>query len=449
MMSAASGSETIRRLSIADNLSSTNACVSESLYGDEPQAESETEQILVPHDGLAKKNTSKWHSFVHKFPLHRFPLYDLFRDPQSSTISKPMKDVMHEHQAVSLVPGILRLPVEIRNQIYGYIFYERLVTIRLNDPPSRNRSPLIDALTEHREPERPKAIKSIRIVITSIKKTSGDVCRKVLNRSLAYDGIPGCKPQPIEGVNWETSLNSLLLTCKTIYLETAPILYGTTAFYFDDAQRLGAFLEIVSDLNLAFITKLHIHVRTYGIPNEAADIRWEQKHVKCWTKIFAMIAKRMTNLRVIRVTLTVKNVTDALKFAFRPIRNNTDWKTRASYMLMLRDLSGLTKVEDLRVSIKATDDMMQEYEYMSARVLWNYWLLSNVHPLNHFQDQLRALHHRLFERMHNGLEKAMADVARSKDPNESFAPVALATREYIDYCMDPVGDMLARNRHGD
>lgn len=54
----------------------------------------------------------------------------------------------------------------------------------------------------------------------------------------------------------------------TFYYESAPILYGTTSFYFDDAQRLRAFLGTVSDRNLACITTLHVQVRTYGIPNE-------------------------------------------------------------------------------------------------------------------------------------------------------------------------------------
>lgn len=48
------------------------------------------------------------------------------------------------------------------------------------------------------------------------------------------------------------------------------------------------------------------------------------------------------------------------------------------------------------------------------------------------------------DRTHHGLEEAMTDVARSKDPSESFAYVALATREYIDYCGDAVFDTLAR-----
>lgn len=443
-MSPASGSVTIRIPSAPDNLSSTNAHADEPLYGPEPDTEPEPEQVPARQNALVKKNTWKWSSFVHKFPL-----YDLFKHSRSSTRSGPIRDVIHEPQALSLIPGILRLPVEIRNEIYGYIFDKRLITIRHNDDsPYRNGNPLIDAIAEHREqePERPKAIKSIRIVM-SVLKTSGGIYRKVLNSSGAsYHGIPGRKPQPIEGVNWQTSLSSLLLTCKTFYFETAPILYGITTFYFDDAQRLRAFLETVSERNLACITTLHVHVRTYGIPNEAQNNRWEQKHVKCWTKIFANIAKKMTNLRVMRVYLTVKNVTDALKLAFRSLNNNTDWKRRASYMLVLRGLSDLTKLEDLRVSIKATDDIMQDWEYMSARYLYDFFLLANIHPLNHLQDQLRALHNELYERMHGGLEKAMTDVARSKDPDESFAPVAQATEEYIAYCMDPVGDMLVR-RH--
>ncbi|KAG9511894.1 hypothetical protein KCV07_g9855, partial [Aureobasidium melanogenum] len=103
-----------------------------------------------------------------------------------------------------------------------------------------------------------------------------------------HDCIIGRKPQPIEGVTWKTSLESLLSTCKTFYYEAASILYGTTSFYFDDAQRLRAFLRTVSDRNLACITTLRIHVRTYGVPNEANNIRWEQKHIKRWTKKYVI-----------------------------------------------------------------------------------------------------------------------------------------------------------------
>lgn len=121
----------------------------------------------------------------------------------------------------------------------------------------------------------------------------------MLDRAPSYGGIAGRKPQPIEGVNWETFLNSLLLTCKTIYNETAPVLYGITVFYFEDAQRIRAFLNTVFDRNLACICEVHVRVRVYVIPTEAENVPWEQKHVECWTKIFASIANKMTSLRVI------------------------------------------------------------------------------------------------------------------------------------------------------
>jgi len=445
MMTPASGSETIRQLGVPDNLSSTNARANDSLFGDEPDPEVEPEQVLVRQDALVKKSTWKWPQFLHKLSLH-----GLFKDSQSSFVSEPDKDAIHGHEDVSLAPGMLRLPVEIRNQIYGHLFDKRLVIIRRHDDlPYRDGSPLLDAITEHREPERPKATRSIRIVMSSIKKTTRDVCRKVIHRGLSYDRIPGRKPLPIEGVNWETSLNSLLLTCRTIYHETAPILYGNTVFYFDDAQRLRSFLKTVSNRNLACITNLHVHVRTYGIPNDAENNLWEQKHIKCWTKIFATIAKKMTNLRVLRVALTVRCVTDALKYAFRPTRHNTDWKGRASYMLMLRDLSDLTKLEDFTVSIRATDDFTQQYDHMSANMLYASFALANIYPLDWLEAKVKALHRSFFERMHDGLEKAMFDVARGKDPDESFVAVAAATTEYITYCMDPIGDMLVRDRESE
>jgi hypothetical protein len=440
-MATPSGSKNDIKLIIPDNLSSTNACVLEPLYGDEAKAESESEQAIARCNKSVKKKW-KWHTH-----LATFPLVDLFRDTAlSNTASKPIKDSKHKHNAATLLPGILRLPVEIRNQIYGYLFHQRLITIKQNDAwPYQKGSPLLEAITEYREPERPKAIKSIRIV-DSTKKTPEDFRRNMMkSRGVSYDGIPGQKPQPIEGVKWETSLNSLLLTCKTIHSEAGPILYGATVFYFDDAQRLRGFLKTVSDRNLACITRLHVHVRTYGIPNKAADDIWEQEHVQCWTSIFAKIAKKMINLRAMRVTLTMRNVTDGLKRAFRPIKYSADWKGRAGYMLMLRPLSDLTMLEDLSVSIKATDNIMQQYEEMLPLLIYKYWELANIHPVRHLQVRVMDLHRKLFDDMQVGLEKAMSDVVRSKDVDKSFASVALVTRQYIDYMIDPIGNMLSKD----
>ncbi|KAG9943563.1 hypothetical protein KCU85_g8612, partial [Aureobasidium melanogenum] len=434
-----------RKLVIPDNLSSTNACALEPLCDDDPKVESESEQAIARSD-TAPHQTKQWN-----WPdfLCGYPRNDVFEDPsQSKANSTSAGRFKHSRKSVALLPGILRLPVEIRNQIYGYLFHQKLITIRQNDAwPCQKGSPLHDTITEYREPDRPKAIRAIKIVATVAKKTTPEQFRRKMMkaRGVSYDGIPGQKPQPIEGVNWEKSLNSLLLTCKTIYAETGPILYGITVFYFDDAHRLRAFLKTVSDRNLACITNLHIHVRTYGIPNKAADNAWYQEHVDCWTKIFAKIAKKMINLRTLRVTLTMRNVTDGLKHAFRPIKHNTGWRTRAGYMLMLRPISTLNKLEDLRVSIKATDDIMAQYHEMLPLLIYRYWELSNIHPVPHIEDKVMNAHRKFFEDMRGGLEKAMTDVARSKNVNESFKSVCLKTCEYIDYLQDPIGYVLVRD----
>ncbi|KAI4841908.1 hypothetical protein E4T44_07614 [Aureobasidium sp. EXF-8845] len=437
------------KLIIPDNLSSTNACVLEPLYGDETQVESESEQVVVRSDNITKQNW-KWHPYLPKFPL-----VDLFRDfSQISITSKPVKHVKHKQNAATLIPGILRLPVEIRNQIYGYIFHPRLKFIKQWDDweyDVQNESVLHDALSEyHRfEYKRPKAIKSLRIV----DRTIDPISRSLLNVSRAmyggsYGSVPGQKPKPIEGVDWYLALNSLLFACKTFYYEAGPILYGTTAFYFKDAQRLRGFLKTVSDRNLACITKLHIHVLSYGIPDQAADVVWEQEHIQCWTAIFAKIAKKMVNLRVLRITLSVRNVTDGLKRAFRPIKYNTDWKGRAGYMLMLRPLSDLTKLEDLTVKIRASDNIMQQHDEMLPLMIYRYWELANIHPARDLTVKVKNLHRRIFNDMHVGLEKAMKDVARGKDVDKSFRSVALVTRYYMDYMMDPIGNMLANDYLG-
>jgi hypothetical protein len=146
-----------------------------------------------------------------------------------------------------------------------------------------------------------------------------------------------------------------------------------------------------------------------------------------------------------RVTLTMRNVTDGLKRAFRPIKYSADWKGRAGYMLMLRPLSDLTMLEDLSVSIKAKDNIMQQYEEMLPLLIYKYWELANIHPVRHLQVRVMDLHRKLFDDMQVGLEKAMSDVVRSKDVDKSFASVALVTRQYIDYMIDPIGNMLSKD----
>jgi hypothetical protein len=454
-MTNPSGSKNNTKLIIPDNLSSTNACVLEPLYGDETQVESESEQLVARSDTITKQNW-KWHPYLPKFPL-----VDLFRNfSQISITPKPVKDVKHKQNAATLVPGILRLPVEIRNQIYGYIFYQRLRVIKHRDVWElfhRTDKVLDDAWSEYGEPgpKRPKATKSLRIIdqsddllkyIDPLSDRFVDLTRA--RHSVSYDGIPGQKPKPIERVKWGVSLNSLLLTCKTFHHEAGPILYGTTAFYFDDAQRLRGFLKTVSDRNLACITRLHIHVPIYGIPEQAADIIWEQEHVQCWTAIFAKIAKKTVNLRVLRITLSMRNITDGLKRAFRPIKYNTDWKGRAGYMLMLCPLSDLTKLEDFTVKIRATDNIMQQHDKILPLMIYRYWELANIHPARDLTVKVKNLHRRLFNDMHAGLEKAMKDVARGKDVDKSFKSVALVTRYYMDYMMDPIGNMLANEYPG-
>ncbi|KAG9654188.1 hypothetical protein KCU64_g7382, partial [Aureobasidium melanogenum] len=434
-----------RKLVIPDNLGSTNACALEPSCDDDPKVESKPEQAIARSD-TASQQTKQW-----KWPdfLFGYPRNDVFKVfSQSKAKSTSAGRFKHKRKPVTLLPGILRLPVEIRNQIYGYLFHQQLRSIKQNDPwPYQKGNPLLDTITEYREPDRPKAIKAIRIVASAVTKktTPEEFHRKMMKaRGVSYDRVPGQEPQPIEGVNWETSLNNLLLTCKTIYAETGPILYGITVFYFDDAQRLRAFLKTVSDRNLACITKLHIHVRTYGIPNKAVDNVWFQEHVDCWTRIFAKIAKKMINLRTLRVTLTMRNVTDGLKHAFRPIKYNADWRERAGYMLMLRPISTLNKLEDLRVSIKATDNIMAQYDEMLSLLIYRYWELSNINPVPHIEDKVMNTHRKFFEDMRGGLEKAMTDVARSKNVNESFTSVCLKIREYMDYLQDPIGYVLVK-----
>ncbi|KAG9840346.1 hypothetical protein KCU77_g10362, partial [Aureobasidium melanogenum] len=151
-----------RKLVIPDNLSSTNACALEPSCDDDPKVESKPEQAIARSD-TASQQTKQW-----KWPdfLFGYPRNDVFKDfSQSKAKSISAGRFKHKRKPVALLPGILRLPVEIRNQIYGYLFHQQLRSIKQNDPwPYQKGNPLLDTITEYREPDRPKAIKAIRIV---------------------------------------------------------------------------------------------------------------------------------------------------------------------------------------------------------------------------------------------------------------------------------------------
>ncbi|THY16800.1 hypothetical protein D6D01_07626 [Aureobasidium pullulans] len=425
-------------LTIPDDLSLTGACALEPLYGDEPveaKLEQDVARLVEPTKDIQE------HTRPGSIFRIRNNVFDL---PKAK--SKPrdrLRSMYKKMTARNSLTGFFSLPPEIRNQIYGYIFHERLITIKQNEAQvSFKGTPLTDALDEYRKGSRSKVLKCIRIIDTT-KKTPAELERKLMrSRGVSYDGIPGQKPLSREGVNWKTSICSLPLVCKRINAEAAPIMYGTTAFYFDDAQRLRAFLNTASPTNLACITRLYVHVRVYGIPVKACDLIWEKEHIECWTSIFKMIAKKMTNLRAMRVSLTMRSLTDGLKRAFKPARYHTDWKERAGYMLMLKPLSSLSMLQDLRVVIKAADDHMQQFQEGLAHMLYSFWRLANIQPIHQLKIKVEALHQQYFQEMHHGLEKAMKDVARSEKVDKSFAPVCLAVRQYMDFMLDPVGSML-------
>ncbi|THX25705.1 hypothetical protein D6D10_09863 [Aureobasidium pullulans] len=427
-------------LVIPDDLSLTGACALEPLYGDEP-VEAKLEQD-VAHLVEPTKKTQDYAGPGSIFRI-RNNVFDL-----PKVKSKPrdrLRSMYKKRTAGNSLTGFFSLPTEIRNQIYGYIFHERLIIIKHNEAwVSSKGTPLTDALDEYRpKGSRSKILKCIRIVNISSKKTPAEAERKFArSRGVSYDGIPGQKPLSREGVNWKTSICNLPLVCKRINAEAAPIMYGTTAFYFDNAQRLRAFLNTVSPTNLACITKLYVHVRVYGIPVKACDLVWEKEHIECWISVFKLIAKKMTNLRAMRVTFTMRSLTDGLKRAFKPVRYNTDWKERAGYMLMLKPLSSLSMLKDLRVVIKAADDYMQQFQEGLAHMLYSFWRLANIQPIHQLKIKVEALHQQYFQEMHHGLEKAMKDVARSEKVDKSFAPVCLAVRQYMDFMLDPVGSML-------
>ncbi|KAK8216864.1 hypothetical protein M8818_001827 [Zalaria obscura] len=174
---------------------------------------------------------------------------------------------------------LTKLPGELRNLIYSYVFQSTTVALR-------PRSPL-----DKPHPLRPLTVQ-----------------RRVVRQ---HHGILGKQRAPANGnISWETSLTGIILTCHQIHDEALPYLYAKTTFFFEDLKRLRAFLAVVPQSHTNLIRRLELYTIIYGT-SEIRSYRYFQNmhHVK-WTAMARTITQRMPYLESLQWTLYHPEVMD-------------------------------------------------------------------------------------------------------------------------------------------
>ena len=198
---------------------------------------------------------------------------------------------------------LLQLPGEIRNHIYNLVFDAPVIVEMVSDKVSTD----FWYQTAHGRPRD--------AVIVRFPKRLG-------NHALHGE----CS------AHWKQSRFALLLTCRQIYSESAPILYKSTAFVFHSACRLRNFLVSVRPFCLAAVKSIYFHHTTYGHPKFPVDEAWKAGHLRKLLNTIGRcvsLMKSVTNLQLslqvdevpLRLSLDEYWVKPFLKFAALPLRH--------------------------------------------------------------------------------------------------------------------------------
>ncbi|KAL4889263.1 hypothetical protein BDV59DRAFT_205389 [Aspergillus ambiguus] len=164
-------------------------------------------------------------------------------------------------------PGLLRLPPEVRWQIYTYLFPSQRVDIirrRDTDNPARQ------------------------------------------NRYRLYHSVGGLTSRRPQRRRTMTRL-ALALTCRTTYRETILQLYATTAFVFHSTRAMARFLRSTTVDAQAAIRDLSIHHVMYSEPRLTEFRRYKHRSDLAFFDACTAMARAFTALRVLRVDLVVND----------------------------------------------------------------------------------------------------------------------------------------------
>ena len=170
---------------------------------------------------------------------------------------------------------LLRLPREIRDQIYSYLFVNKFV-IRIDKIPHR--------LTQSR----------------SLYPASWN------DRQHVQSGPRGASEWPIPS-NIECKLNSALIkTCRQIYLEATPLIYSTNTFQICDLDNLIYLNQTIRLPRMASIKYLQIQwVLCYLPLCGSMSRKYRPQDDETWLRFWNIVATRMTGLVALDISLVI------------------------------------------------------------------------------------------------------------------------------------------------
>ncbi|KIW12337.1 hypothetical protein PV08_09614 [Exophiala spinifera] len=97
----------------------------------------------------------------------------------------------------------------------------------------------------------------------------------------------------------------MLLTCRQMYEELAPIIYSRTTFSFDSFVIINKLLNRVKNTLVANIERLEVTHKGYSEPALMADREWKLRHDARWAATLGRIKAEMEGLRRLKLDLTI------------------------------------------------------------------------------------------------------------------------------------------------
>ena len=200
-----------------------------------------------------------------------------------------------EHKGRNL---LMTLPGELRNRIYDLIFVKG--NIRINTL-TRAKGLLTYELQQKDGKWEGPVGKSRK------EKNEAAHKRAARNRS-RYHRIKSENPEPYYQAG---GIAALMVCCKAIYLETAPMWYSNFTWSFSSAGTMKTFINRMSHHALSGIHTVSLEHATYGIPLETNFYGYKRLHDEQFLNLCNNTAQALVNLQSFTVCLHINELAPA------------------------------------------------------------------------------------------------------------------------------------------
>ena len=234
------------------------------------------------------------------------------RMPQSKRLVFPRK------VAPSYKPtgpcGFLKLPTEIRDLIYKFVFVPRDIEIFWMIQRSKRLTHRTYQISRANLDETfPWAQLENTPMPNMMFVTELTLCNEN-NRHCLYDPLKIDKhPELKQKARSLGNQLALLRTCRTTYNEAVALYYSLHSFGFTSRRVLERFLLTINPAAKSAITALYLQHQTYGDPFHTVDIPWKALHDSRWKKCCENISNDLVNLKELRILFQIND---------RPLRLN-------------------------------------------------------------------------------------------------------------------------------